>query len=153
MKITLESGKTLEITKESNDALEEAADEEKPFPQINQRFNYLNECGDICSERFLPDKDSQRRMISIGNCFATGEESDMHRLRLESMAKRRKLKNGEDYHYWRFDHKKASPVCIWTNSQMDFEGLFMGNCHKTKEEAQAWGEKYHDAWMILFDKS
>jgi hypothetical protein len=85
--------------------------------------------------------------FKIGNIFKTKKEAEMRKLRLESMANRwRPEKYGTYYHYdFQDGLVRETTYC----DGFDMLQFFIGNTHKTKEEAKDWGKKYAEAWEMF----
>lgn len=82
--------------------------------------------------------------LSVGNVFKTEEEAQMHKLRLQSMAQRGKMpKQGEEIWCWEFILGRPTS---WTFSGRFVADYWIGNVKKTKEECEAWYEKFGKAW-------
>jgi hypothetical protein len=92
MKIYLEDGTEVEISKESYDALADAA---KEWPQKGDEYWCVD--GSWVDSITWRGDDYDKAGFSVGNCFKTKEEAELHKLRLQSMAKRWLPKYGERY--------------------------------------------------------
>lgn len=148
MKIVLENGDTVEISKESYEALQKSV--KKEWPQKGDGYYGTDTKGEMFKSTWDDDYWDKER-TKMGNCFKTEGEAEMHKLRLESMAQRWKPEAYKDYFYWEFDDEEVG-VSTWCADTSEIEGFFIGNMHKTEEAAAEWGAKYNDAWMILFNK-
>lgn len=80
--------------------------------------------------------------------FRTEEAAKMEALRRESMSKRWKPEEGDEYWYFLFNDNIACKS-VWDNYNTGKGQFFMGNTHKTEEEALEWGKMYSEAWKVL----
>ena len=76
-----------------------------------------------------------------GNAFHTKEEAEVEKMRRESMATRFDFipKKEESFWYWSFSRKEPT----WLFFDPDFSTEWhLGSVKRTREECQAWGDKY-----------
>lgn len=146
MKITLENGEVINISKESYKALQDSV---KKWPQEWDEVWRVNWYGGATSFNFNPNDDTEA--LKRGEIFKTEEEAEAMELRLLSMVNRWKPEEDERYYYWHFKYKKACEIEWGGSPHSDLVDYFMGNVHRTEKEALEWGKKYAEAWMILLN--
>lgn len=132
-----------EVWEEITEEEEQDVNKYLPFqPKEGKHYWYVDKiCGMIC-ECIADDSDGRH------NVFSTKEAAEYEKLRQESMGKRWKPQTNEQYFYYIFRNSEAD-YNTWTNYETDLRRYFIGNVHKTKEEAEEWGKKYGEAWRVL----
>lgn len=83
------------------------------------------------------------------NIFRTREEAELELvLRRMRFGKRWVPKSGEGFWYWSAYDENAIEA-TWSDRGWDLVMLAIGNVHKTREEAEAWGEEYSKIFISL----
>jgi len=115
------------------------------FPEEYDTYFYVDEYGYVGKrEYFGTDWDKANK--DLGNCFKAENEAEMHKLRLQSMAQRgEEPKNGDVVWYYNFCNCKVEVDVFDKQYPLDY---WIGNYHKTKEEAEAWYEKFGEAFEL-----
>lgn len=110
-------------------------------PEIDDEYWYVSSSGNI-SQEIWDDVEFDNRCLEMGNVFKTEEEAQAHKMRLMSMAKRGKMPEEGDAHwYWSIGANKALSDC-WNFHSVDYAYYWIGNIHKTKEAAEKWGKEF-----------
>lgn len=124
--------------------------QKKDKPETNHSYLYINEHMRQAIAYF-ESSDIDRSRIEQKNCFWGPEKvykAEMARLRKESIANAWIPEEGEEFYYWGFHANRS----IWGSANKIFiAGIFIGSCHKTKEECEAWGKKYSEAFLDIFN--
>jgi hypothetical protein len=126
--------------------------DEKVWPQEEDTVWYVDPLGYLKDFVYAKRADILfKKLQAQGNAFPTEEEAKAHSLRQKAMANTWRPKKGETYYYWDFKRAEINSFSWYSFNlyyeDVDYDINFLGNCHPTKEAAQEWGEKYHDAFM------
>ena len=131
------------------------------FQEITEEVNewqfgdlhwYVTTTGYILSDRWIGSEEDND-CLRMGHIFKTKKAAEMHKLRLESMAKRTTLNKRDTYYKYSFTTQDIIRSTWGGSSDYDFTNYFIGNAHKTAEDALEWGEKYGLAWSCLLTKN
>ena len=122
----------------------EEESKEESWPKVGD--GYLTKIdGTVGCYTWNADNIDQLNM-KTGNCFRTREEAEMSLLRDQAGAKRWFPGWDQKYYYWSFIDGEVS-VTAFTAS-WDVAMYFVGNCHRTVEEAEAWGKNCGEAFEL-----
>ena len=131
-----------EVWEEITEKEEQEVNEYLPFqPKEGEEYWYVDRYGDICQNKAC---DSCGRH----NVFRAKEAAEYEKLRQQSVSNRWKPKNNEAYFMYDFETKNFRNY-TYQDSPVHQYLYFIGNIHKTKEEALQWGKMYEEAWRIL----
>lgn len=133
--------KQLEAEAKAED--ESGKSNERWKPKIGEDYFILNRDGEINKWRYISHS-SDDYAYQTGNCFKTQKEAELHKLRLESMANRWRPEKGEKFYYYCGSAVQIRPY----KHTCDYESYWIGNCHKTEEDARKWCKKYGEAFGI-----
>lgn len=124
-------------------AKEKVENEYLPFvPNEEERCWFIYPEGNITTCLFT---DLHNDCITQG-VFRTEQSAKYEALRRESMSKRYRPKNGERYFAYDFDGSVVEDVIFGPHSYSDY---LLGNCHKTREDAEHYRDKFGEAWEVL----
>lgn len=115
----------------------------KDWPQQGDEYWYVVSDGSI-EGTTCRDHPGDHGRLALGNVFRTKEEAEDHKLRLMSMAQR--WRPQEDERYWRTDPEGDASWMLWDNYAVDYAFFWIGNCHRTKEDAEKWYKTYGKAF-------
>jgi len=127
--------------------IENEEKQERFMPEVGGNYYGVYADGGIINTETSFDKGSYK----MGNMFKTKEQAKLHKLRLESMANKWLPENEGVYFCYDFaDDSDIEPYRDYfdVTALSDIANYHMGNCHKTKEDAEAWGKKYSKAWEV-----
>jgi hypothetical protein len=85
-KLTLESGKVIEISDESYKALSDGIREKRWVPTTEATYWYVCDNGNLSNCWFENDAEDKFR-LNTGNCFKTNKEAQAHADKLKAIAK------------------------------------------------------------------
>jgi len=122
------------------------------MPKVGEDYYYINSNSrwDIITDTYTNEYFDKSR-YTMGNVFKTKEQAELHKLRLESMANKWLPENEKEYFCYDFaDDSDIEPYRDYfdVTALSDIANYHMGNCHRTKEDAMAWGKKYSKAFEI-----
>jgi len=108
------------------------------------RYWHVDGRGDVIKDSW-DDVGVDKARLAFGNVFRTEHEAEMHKLRIESMGNRWLPEMRENYYLVDLEDGEICPS-YWSCSRFDISQHFLGNCHKTEADAQAWKDKYFEAF-------
>jgi len=151
MKITLENGQTVELSKESYENLLNAVRETKQDtrwkPKEGEEYWYIEaSCGDAYITKWRNNIGDNYR-YNTGNCSPTRGKAIMHKKRMLAVKYRYLPKEGEEYVYISCDG--IIDTSIWEGDFIDIQRYSVGNVHRTTEDAEKWWKEYKEAFMDL----
>lgn len=157
-KITI-GGESLDIPKKEIEKLKEKYGEKGGRPRINERYYCLRYFidGENVSEHVWGNYVVDESNFASGNFFwgpTAKKDAEMALLRRRAVLKAGKWvpEEGEMYFYWGLYTKFTREGEFSSEYGFDMLQLAIGNVHKTREEAQAWGEEYGEAFTYLANK-
>jgi hypothetical protein len=106
----------------------------------DENYFYVTAAGEILSATSGNDTYDNRR-YEFATMFKTKESADAYRMRLKAAADKWKPEMHQIYFYFDLDDGDTVDVC-WYADNVDISRYWIGNVHKTREEAQEWGDKY-----------
>ena len=117
------------------------------MPKVGEVYYYINADGyilTITNTELIFDKNC----YIMGNMFRTKKETELHKLRLISMAEKWLPEDGKKYFYYDHEDGKVYPQTFRVNNMGAVGNYHMGNCHKTEEQAKEWGRTKSKAFEI-----
>lgn len=143
--------KTIEVEL-STEQLQQLGVEEKEEQEVNKYLHFQPKEGEeywYVTEVY-GNISKTKACDSCGrhNVFRTKEAAEYEKLRQDSMNKRWKPQKGEPYWHYSFRYSEAC-LDVLTNHEIDTHRYFIGNIHKTEEEALLWAQMYGEAWRVL----
>ena len=128
--------------------VEQCDQEKRDTPKMGEDYWLVDDSGRIATSVWSDDRWDKDR-LKMGNCFwgdDAEKAAEMHKLRLQAYAERYIPEEGEDVSWWNFRDKEAMRCFNWDYD--DLSSVF----HKTKEDCEAWGKKYQEAFEYLYKK-
>lgn len=111
-------------------------------PEDNEGYWFVDSDGKLYTS-FWEERIIDTGRYNQGNVFRTEEEALAEAKRRESMAKRhewRPLTSDRCWIYHLYDEEANDT--FWYEKTADLASWYIGNVHKTKEEAEEWGRNY-----------
>jgi len=134
------SDRTYELLKKDIDKIEGKKDK----PEMDEEYRSIYSCRTMYRDVWIDSQIDNRRLV-MGNYFwgeNAKQEAEAHKMRLMSMAERGEMPEEEKL-FWSWDFLDecgfGSP---FVTGSFDLANYWIGNCHKTEEEAEAWYKKY-----------
>lgn len=122
--------------------LEQEEQEEKKFPQHDDKFYFIDEDGDVLYGRYDEDVTEDNRKENIGNCFRTREKAEFEIERLKVLKELKEFSKkfglGErNYYLARF---KDNEITTGSNFAMQYDVIYFESKEKVEEAIEAVGE-------------
>lgn len=129
----------------NEEELRAALGEEEGF-RVGDRYYFINAQNEVICEVWRGWLYDPRR-LEIHNAFKTEAEAHAEKMRRDSIKSRFDFipQEDEEVWFWHFDHEKALDICFDNDLLSEWN---IGNIHRTKEEAEAWGIKYAHYFCI-----
>lgn len=146
MKITLDNGRTVEISQESYEALANAVQEKKWKPEDGEKCWGVTSGGNVDLFEWKDDDEYDKFRLASGNCFPTKEKAEMHKKRL--LAREGRFLPKERDPYWTINSFGRPVERLWSNFG-DIVQYEIGAVRRTEKEIIEWKDKFYDAFEDL----